>query len=96
MRVVFSKNAALELVDAVDYFNQEHPALGNRSENEVKKAVERISEYPTSWSLERGEIRKYLMHKFPYKLLYSIEKDHLFIIAIAHQHRRPDYWIDIQ
>jgi len=94
MRVIFSENAVLELVDAVDYYNQEHPGLGNRFENEVKKAVERISEYPTSWSLERGEIRKYLMHKFPYKLLYSIEKDHLFIIAVAHQHRRPDYWID--
>lgn len=94
MHVKFSKNAVLELEDAVDYYNQEHPGLGIRFENEVKKAVEKISDYPTSWSLERGEIRKYLMHKFPYKLLYSIEKDHLFIIAVAHQHRRPDYWID--
>jgi len=34
------------------------------------------------------------MHKFPYKILYSVERDHLLVIAIAHQHRRPDYWID--
>ena len=25
---------------------------------------------------------------------YSLEKDHLYIIAIAHQHRKPNYWID--
>ncbi len=25
--------------------------------------------------------------------VYSIESDHLFIIAIAHQHRKPDYWV---
>ena len=28
------------------------------------------------------------------KLLYSIEMDHVFIIAVAHQHRNPDYWVD--
>jgi hypothetical protein len=33
-----------------------------------------------------------LLHMFPYKLLYSIEKNHVFIIAVAHQHRRPTYW----
>jgi len=35
-----------------------------------------------------------MLNKFPYKLLYSIEKDHVFIIAVAHLHRKPDYWID--
>ena len=93
-QVRFSKFAVLELNDAVDYYNQEYPGLGDRFKIEVKKAAERISEYPTSWSVEKEDIRKYLMHKFPYKLLYSIEEDHLFIIAIAHQHRRPDYWVD--
>jgi len=31
-----------------------------------------------------------------YELLYSIEKDHLFVIAVAHQHRKPDYWLERQ
>ncbi|MEW6501172.1 MAG: hypothetical protein AB1456_06765 [Thermodesulfobacteriota bacterium] len=38
-------------------------------------------------------MRKTFVHRFPYKILYSIEPDHLFIIAIAHQHRKPDYWV---
>jgi len=53
----------------------------------------RISAYPEGWSKEKGEIRKCLLHRFPYKLLYSIEQDHIFIIAVAHLHRRPDYWV---
>jgi hypothetical protein len=28
-----------------------------------------------------------------YKLMYSVEKDHVLVIAVAHQHRKPDYWI---
>jgi len=94
MNVIFSKYAVLELDDAVDFYNQEYPGLGNRFKQEIRDAAQIISEYPTAWSVERGDVRKYLLHKFPYKLLYSIEEDHLFIIAIAHQHRKPDYWID--
>ena len=94
MNVIFSKYAQLELVDAVEFYELEYEGLGLRFKEEVKKAAIRISEYPKALSVERGEIRKYLLHKFPYKLLYSIETDHLFVIAVAHQHRQPYYWID--
>lgn len=76
MRVKFSKYAVLEFADAVDFYNQEYPGLGNRFKQEVKEAAERILEYPAAWSIERGDVRKYLLNKFPYKLLYSIEDDH--------------------
>ena len=93
MDIRLSNLAVLELDDAAEYYNQESPGLGDKFKNEIKKSLERISNYPTSWSVERGDIRKYLVHKFPYKIMYSIEEDHLFIIAIAHQHRKPDYWV---
>jgi plasmid stabilization system protein ParE len=93
MKVIFAKLAKQELDDAVRFFELQTPGLGRRFRAEVKKAAIRITEYPEAWSIERGEIRKSLLHKFPYKLLYSIEKDHIFIIAVAHQHRKPDYWV---
>ena len=95
MKVVFSSLAKRELSDATDFYEMEFTGLGKRFREEVKKALARISHYPEAWSVERGDIRKCLLHKFPYKLLYSIEKDHIFLIAVAHQHRKPDYWIEI-
>jgi plasmid stabilization system protein ParE len=94
MRVVFSKIAKQELDDATHYYEIELLGLGKRFRKEARKAAIRIAEYPEAWSVERGEVRKCLLHKFPYKLLYSIEKDHILIIAVAHQHRKPDYWIE--
>lgn len=94
MKIIFSKFAKQELDDAVAYYELEFKGLGKKFRNEVKKAVERIAEFPEAWSMERGEIKKRLLHRFPYKLLYSIEEDHIFLIAIAHQHRKPGYWID--
>ncbi len=94
MRVVFSKFAKQELDDASHYYEIELLGLGKRFREEVRKAAIRIAEYPEAWSVERGEVRKCLLHKFPYKLLYSIEEGHILIIAVAHQHRKPDYWIE--
>ncbi|MDP8243788.1 MAG: type II toxin-antitoxin system RelE/ParE family toxin [Candidatus Hinthialibacter antarcticus] len=94
MRVVFTEFAKQELDNAVDFYNQESSDLGKKFSNEVKMAVHRITHYPHAWSLLRGEVRKCLLHAFPYNVLYSVEKDHILIIAIAHQHREPDYWID--
>ncbi len=94
MRVIFSRYARQELDDATRYYEMEYHGLGARFREEVRKAAKRISEYPEAWSVERGDVRKCILHKFPYKLLYSIEKDHILIIAVAHQHRKPDYWVE--
>jgi plasmid stabilization system protein ParE len=94
MRVIFSKYAALELRDAASYYEFQVEGLGIRFRGEIKKAVGRILDFPEAWPIERGEVRRCILSKFPYKILYSIEPDHIFIIAVAHTHRRPDYWID--
>jgi plasmid stabilization system protein ParE len=94
MKIVFSKFAKLELEDAIAYYELEHSGLGFKFKEEVQKNIERIIKFPQASSIERGEIRKSLFHKFPYKILYSIESDHIIIIALAHQHRKPDYWIE--
>jgi plasmid stabilization system protein ParE len=93
MRVIFTRIARRELEDAVRYYELEYSGLGRRFKEEVRKAALRIAEYPKAWSIERGEVRKCLLHKFPYKLMYSVEEDHILVIAVAHQHRKPDYWV---
>jgi plasmid stabilization system protein ParE len=93
MKVIFSKLAKQELDDAANFYEIEYQGLGTQFRSEIKKSILRITEYPEAWSIERGDVRKCILHRFPYKILYSIEEDHLFIIAIAHQHRKPDYWV---
>lgn len=95
MDIIFSSLALQELLDAEEFYNFELAGLGNRFKEEIKKAVLRIAEYPDAWSIEHGNIRKCLLHKFPYKILYSVNKETILVIAIAHQHRKPDYWVDL-
>jgi len=93
MRVVFTRIAKQELEDAIRYYELEYSGLGHRFKEEVRKAALRIVEYPQAWSIERGDVRRCLLHKFPYKLMYSVEENHILVIAVAHQHRKPDYWV---
>lgn len=93
-KVIFNELAKYEFGDAVEFYELEQSGLGGRFKEEIKKSIKRIVGYPNAWSVERGEIRKYLVHKFSCKILYSIEQDHICIIAVAHQHRRPNYWIN--
>ncbi len=89
MKVIFSEIAKLESDDAVAYYELEYEGLGQKFKEEVRTAIKRILQHPEAWSIESGD----LFHKFPHKLLYAIEKGHILIIAVAHQHRRPNYWV---
>ncbi|GJQ48947.1 hypothetical protein KsCSTR_08190 [Candidatus Kuenenia stuttgartiensis] len=94
MRVIFDDFAKLELDDGKEYYEMEVIGLGKRFKQEVKRAINIIKKMPEIGSQESENIRRYILHKFPYKVLYSIEKDHIYVIAIAHLHREPIYWIN--
>jgi plasmid stabilization system protein ParE len=73
MKVIFSTLAKQELEDAAHHYELEHECLGRRFKAEVKEAARRIARYPHAWSFHRGEIRKCLLHKFPYKLMHRLK-----------------------
>ena len=88
------KIARLEYDEARAFYEIEQPGIGVKFEEEIKYSLLRIQQYPQAWSLEREEIRRYILHRFPYKILYSIQGDKIVVLAFAPLHRKPDYWID--
>lgn len=94
MRVLFSPEARLEYEDAYAYYEAQQQRLGQRLKQDTRQALLRIRQWPLSCAVEKEGIRRLLLTRFPYKLLYSVEADHLYVIAFAHQHRAPEYWID--
>jgi len=94
MKIEIAKIAQQEFNGAKEFYEIEQHGLGLRFAKEIKTAILRITEFPTTWPIERGELHRYIVHKFPYKILYSIQEDTIVILAFAHQHRNPDYWLD--
>ena len=93
MKLIFSTPALRELNEAINYYELEVEGLGSRFKAEVDLAQKRISAYPFAWPFEKADVRKCLLHKFPYKILYIVHREEIIVLAVAHQHREPDYWI---
>ncbi len=93
MKIIFSPEARLEFEEAEHYYQRQAAHLGKEFYSEVLDALPRLRNWPLACAIETGEIRRLTLSRFPYKLLYSVEDDYIYVIAVAHQHREPSYWI---
>lgn len=94
MRIIFSPEARLEFEEAERYYQRQAPHLWQEFRREVSNALPRLRNWPLACPIESGEIRRLTLSRFPYKLLYSVELGYVYVIAVAHQHREPNYWIE--
>lgn len=94
MNIVFDPLALAEMEDASEFYDVKSPGLGERFKKEIKRGLKLIRDHPEAWAKENKDLRRYLLHAFPYKIIYSIEPEYIYIVAVAHCHRQPDYWID--
>jgi len=94
MRIRFSEIANSELADACDWYEQQQEGLGLRFKSAVRDAARQIAQTPLLFPLELDDVRRYVMTRFPYTLRYVVREDEAWVMAVSHQHRRPDYWVE--
>ncbi|MEX0661113.1 MAG: type II toxin-antitoxin system RelE/ParE family toxin [Balneolaceae bacterium] len=94
MRYSFHPEAEQEFIQSIDYYEERSPNLGYDFSTEVYSAIQRIIAYPKTWPFIEADIRRTLVKKYPYGILYHYneENDVVFIVAVMHLHRGPDYW----
>ncbi len=92
MSFSFHPEAEEEFNKAVEYYEEVEPGLGYDFALEVYSTVHRSVEFPRAWSVIEGEIRRSLVRRFPYGVLYSEEQKEIFIVAVMNLHRNPGYW----
>jgi len=85
-----------ELADAARFYEEARPGLGNAFIGDVEKAIELLLRNIHIGHAGAGNTaalpREFVLSRFPYHLVYSVEEWGVLIIAVAHQRRRPGYW----
>ena len=84
--------AEQELLESVDFYDQESKELGDRLIADFSTVIERLCQYPESGPRLSKRLRIARLSGFPYNIIYRIESDHILVVAVAHQSRRPGYW----
>jgi mRNA-degrading endonuclease RelE of RelBE toxin-antitoxin system len=90
--IEFHYDADEEMKAAAVYYEERVTGLGSDFLDEIEHGVNRIRQFPLLSSVYEDEYRRYLLKRFPYGMIYRIETEKIFIIAVAHLHRKPRYW----
>src|SRR6266852_2006558 len=89
----FHRLAERELNEAAHYYHLENPGLGSSFLQEVERCLQSIEAHPESGVILRGAVRRRLLRRFPYALLYKIKPSGIRILAVMNLTRRPTYWV---
>lgn len=81
-----------ELIQAAEYYELRAEGLGGHFLDAIDSAVADVSESPERWPYFLLNARRRLLDRFPYSIVYFIEAERIYIMAIMHQKRRPGYW----
>jgi plasmid stabilization system protein ParE len=94
VRTDFHPAARRELDDALNWYLDRSPRASERLAIAIDRAVENISDDQMRFPVIGRNLRSCSVDRFPYALVFRIESDKIYVIAVAHAKRRPSYWKD--
>ena len=92
MKIVLDSAAVSEMEQAALFYEDCREGLGHEFMTSVEDALNEIARYPTVWRRMKGDFRRYLVHRFPYGIIYALDGDTIYVAAVMHLKRKPDYW----
>ena len=93
MKLRFLILAQRELDEAVVWYNEQAAGSGQEFLDELDRVVRRAVTFPMSCPEIEPGVRRCLLARFPYGLIYGVDRKTIVVIAVSHLHREPRYWV---
>jgi plasmid stabilization system protein ParE len=90
--IALHESADEEFKAAITFYESRQSGLGNSFFQRVTEGFELILAQPLAGQILSGSFRRRLIRQFPYSIVYRVASDRVFVLAVAHWSRRPDYW----
>jgi plasmid stabilization system protein ParE len=95
MRIDYHPALANELEEIRDHYEVCSPGLGQDFVDEFERQILAIAAMPTRWMVTQGDIRRSLMKRFPYVILFRItSNDSLRVTVVKHERRHPAFGLE--
>ncbi|MBX7246772.1 MAG: type II toxin-antitoxin system RelE/ParE family toxin [Candidatus Sumerlaeaceae bacterium] len=92
MKVVLDPAAMAEMMDAACFYEEARVGLGVTFLATIEEAFKKVGHKPRLWPRLKGPFRRCLITGFPYGIIYRVDLDSVYVAAIMHLKRKPDYW----
>ncbi|MBT3722689.1 MAG: type II toxin-antitoxin system RelE/ParE family toxin [Gammaproteobacteria bacterium] len=94
MNYEFHPNAESEFLESVGFYESKVRGLGSAFIDEFETVADLVCESPKQRKIERDpDIRRAPLHRFPFSIIYREKPSIVQILAVAHDRRRPQYWL---
>lgn len=95
IRLQIAPEAEAELAAAAEWYETRRAGLGVELVATVDGAFDAIVAAPLSYAVWRDDraYRRHIVNRFPYVILFTVDEDMVVIVAVAHSHRQPGYWV---
>jgi plasmid stabilization system protein ParE len=90
--IEISEYAHSEIDDAREFYNLQKDGLGDDFKYDVFLAITNIATFPNLYPNINTNVKRCLLHRFPYSIFYAIREQSVVILSVAHQHRKPRYF----
>ncbi len=84
--------ARVEFNAATDWYEQQRAGLGTKFVAQVREVLGRITTDPERHAMVYLDVRKVLVPKFPYVVLYRDDLTEVLVISVFHTSRDPSIW----
>jgi toxin ParE1/3/4 len=93
MKYSFHPEAEQDLREAATFYRDNAGnTIAQALFNEFEHYIGLILRHPGMGSLWRHHIRRCYMKRFPFSIIYTVLEDQIYVLAVAHNSRRPNYW----
>ena len=92
--VYFHPEVARDIGESFVWYESQAKGLGDDFINELESAYETITELPGVWPLFKKGFRRYILTRFPFAVIYRQSYEKIYVVAVMHQSRKPDYWFN--
>lgn len=90
--LVVTADAEDDVVRGFEWYEQQRPGLGGDFLLALRAAVQRLQREPTSFARIHGAVRRVLVARFPYLVLYRDDPNEIVVVAFFHARRDPSDW----
>lgn len=92
MSIEFHPQAEVEFIEQAAYYESRISQLGHIFLAELESVLSLLVEHPEIGSIIEIPFRNFAMKRFPHSLIYTVEPESIWVIAVAHQKQKPGYW----
>jgi plasmid stabilization system protein ParE len=93
IRIVFGDEAKADALAAFNFYEGRSVGLGERFRDHVDFALSRIQTNPEEAPVIYRNVRRKLVQRFPYAVLYRLYPGVVYVVAVMHAKQDPAMWM---